>query len=147
LTTRCGRMEVSENVEEYLEALWLSEEAGRPLARITWTAQQIGVSAPSTVEMLKKLEERGLVAYETRKGVKLSEKGRAIARQIIRNHRLTELLMKETLNVSVDEGTVCGIEHHMTEEFADALCTLLKHPRLCPHGNKIPAGECCEKAS
>ncbi|MEM2906180.1 MAG: metal-dependent transcriptional regulator [Candidatus Bathyarchaeia archaeon] len=137
-------MEVSENVEEYLEALWLSEEAGEPLARITWTAQRIGVSAPSTVEMLKKLEERGYVTYTPRRGVKLSEKGRAIARQIIRNHRLTELLMRETLGVNVDEGTVCGIEHHMTEEFADALCTLLKHPERCPHGNKIPTGKCCK---
>ncbi|MFQ6134544.1 MAG: iron dependent repressor, metal binding and dimerization domain protein, partial [Nitrososphaerales archaeon] len=35
------------------------------------------------------------------------------------------------------------IEHHMTEEFADALCTLMKHPRKCPHGNPIPKGRCC----
>ncbi|MEI6425235.1 MAG: FeoA domain-containing protein, partial [Lentisphaerota bacterium] len=27
----------------------------------------------------------------------------------------------------------------------DRICTLLGHPRLCPHGHNIPAGKCCEK--
>jgi DtxR family Mn-dependent transcriptional regulator len=31
----------------------------------------------------------------------------------------------------------------MKNQFTDALCTLLKHPRECPHGNRIPKGECC----
>jgi DtxR family transcriptional regulator, Mn-dependent transcriptional regulator len=38
---------------------------------------------------------------------------------------------------------VCGIEHHMKEIFTDALCTLLKHPKICPHGYHIPEGNCC----
>jgi len=137
-------MEISESVGEYLEALLVSEESGAPLARISWIAQHLGVSPPSAVEMLKKLQEWGYVTYEPRRGVELSEKGRTIARQIIRNHRLIEILMKETLNVNIDEGVVCGLEHHMNEKFTDALCTLLKHPRRCPHGNDIPKGNCCK---
>jgi DtxR family Mn-dependent transcriptional regulator len=93
--------------------------------------------------MLKNLQERGYLTYKPRKGVKLTEKGRSIARQIIRNHRLTEILMKETLNINIDEDIACGLEHHMNKEFADAICTLLKHPRQCPHGNKVPYGKCC----
>jgi DtxR family Mn-dependent transcriptional regulator len=96
--------------------------------------------------MLKKLEKRGLVVYVMREGVRLTEKGRSAATKIIRNHRLFEILMKKTLNKKVDEEVVCGIEHHMSEEFADAICTLLKHPRRCPHGNQIPDGECCRTA-
>lgn len=138
-------MEISESVGEYLEALWVSEESGEPLARISWIAQHLGVSPPSAVEMLKKLEERGYVTYEPRQGVKLRNEGRTLARQIIRNHRLIEVLMKKTLDMDIDEGMVCGLEHHMTIEFADALCTLLRHPRECPHRNKIPGGKCCER--
>ncbi|MEK6929670.1 MAG: metal-dependent transcriptional regulator, partial [Thermoproteota archaeon] len=26
----------------------------------------------------------------------------------------------------------------------DALCTMLKHPRKCPHDHQIPMGECCK---
>ena len=134
----------SENVEEYLEALLVSEEEGRPMAKVGWVARRLGVAPPSVVEMLKRLEERGLVRYSPYMGVGLAEAGRVIARRIVRNHRLVELLMKKTLNIDVDEGIACGVEHHMTEEFTDALCSLLGHPRKCPHGNDIPKGRCCE---
>ena len=45
--------------------------------------------------------------------------------------------------VEIDEEMVCGIEHHMNKQFTDALCTMLKHPRKCPHDNDIPIGDCC----
>ncbi|MGO8806827.1 MAG: metal-dependent transcriptional regulator [Candidatus Bathyarchaeia archaeon] len=134
---------VSESVEEYLETLWISEEKGEKLAHLTWVADHLGIAAPSALEMLKKLEKEGLVVYKVRQGIELTEKGRVIARRIIRAHRLTEVLMKETLKTDIREETVCGMEHHMDEEFMDALCTLLKHPTKCPHGHPIPAGKCC----
>ena len=28
----------------------------------------------------------------------------------------------------------------------DKVCTLLGHPRTCPHGRLIPEGECCRRA-
>ncbi len=136
-------METSECVEEYLEALWISEERGEKLAHLTWVAEHLGISAPSAVEMLKKLEKENLVTYKTRQGVNLTEKGRIIARRIIRAHRLLEVLMKGTLKTDIKEENVCGMEHHMDEEFMDALCTLLHHPKKCPHGNAIPKGKCC----
>jgi DtxR family Mn-dependent transcriptional regulator len=136
-------MSVTESVEEYLETLWISEERGEKVAHLTWVAEHLGVAAPSALEMLKKLEREGLVIYKVREGIELTEKGRAIARRIIRAHRLTEVLMAETLKTNIKEETVCGMEHHMDEEFMDALCTLLKHPTKCPHEHPIPKGKCC----
>jgi len=137
-------LNASENVEEYLEALWVSEEVGGSMAKVVWVAKRLRVAPPSVVEMFKRLEKRGLVKYSPYRGVGLLEAGRVIARRMVRNHRLVELLMKQTLNIDIDEGIACGIEHHMTEKFADALCSLLGHPRKCPHGNDIPKGKCCE---
>ena len=134
---------ISESVEEYLETLWISEEQGEKLAHLTWIADHLGIAAPSALEMLKKLEKEGLVIYKVRQGIELTDKGRKIARRIIRAHRLTEVLMKETLKTDIREETVCGMEHHMDEELMDALCTLLKHPTKCPHGHPIPKGKCC----
>ncbi|MGD0330397.1 MAG: metal-dependent transcriptional regulator [Nitrososphaeria archaeon] len=134
---------VSESMEEYMEALWVSEETGERLAHIKWVAGHLGISAPSAVEMLKKLEKEGLVIYEVRHGIELTDKGREIGRRIIRAHRLIEVLMKKTLKTEIQEQTVCGMEHHMDEDFTNALCTLLKHPRYCPHGSLIPKGKCC----
>lgn len=136
-------MGLSESMEEYLEALWVSEETGERLAHVKWVAEHLGISAPSAVEMLKKLEKEGLVIYETRHGIELTDEGRAIGKRIIRAHRLIEVLMKKTLKTEVQEETVCGMEHHMDEDFTNALCTLLEHPRHCPHGNPIPKGSCC----
>ena len=110
---------VSENVEEYLETLWISEEQGQKLAHLTWIADHLGIAPPSALEMLKKIEKEGLVIYKARQGIELTEKGRKIARRIIRAHRLTEVLMKETLKTDIHEETVCGMEHHMDEELRD----------------------------
>jgi DtxR family Mn-dependent transcriptional regulator len=137
-------MDLSESVEEYLELLYVFEENGEDLVRISKVSEELCISPPSAVQMLKKLEKRGLVDYVKRKGVRLTENGRRAATKIIRNHRLLETLMKKTLNKDIDESVVCGLEHHMSAEFADAICTLLNHPRICPHGNKIPPGSCCE---
>jgi DtxR family Mn-dependent transcriptional regulator len=136
-------MSTSESVEEYLEALLISEERGEKMAHLTWVAEHLGISAPSAVQMLRKMEKQGFVIYNVRQGIELTEEGRGIGRRIIRAHRLIEVLMKETLKTDIREATVCGMEHHMDEEFMDALCTLLNHPGRCPHGNPIPKGKCC----
>jgi DtxR family Mn-dependent transcriptional regulator len=136
-------MSTSEADEEYLEVLWRSEERGQKLVHLSWVADQLGVAAPSAFEMLQKLKKEGLVVYRARQGIELTNKGRKIAKRIIRAHRLTEVLMKETLKTDIREETVCGMEHHMDEEFMEALCTLLNHPTKCPHGNPIPKGKCC----
>ncbi len=139
-------MNLSENVEEYLELLLVFEENGDHLAKISQVSEGLGISPPSAVQMLKKLEGRGLVNYLPREGVQLTEEGRKEATRILRNHRLIETLMKKTLGKDVDEDVVCGLEHHMSEEFANAICTLLGHPRTCPHEKKIPKGKCCRSS-
>ena len=128
---------ISENVEEYLEALWISEEEGEPVTKIDWVAKRLHIKPPSVVEMFKKLAKQGLVKYYPYHGVQLREAGRIIAQRVIRNHRLIELLMK-TLNVEIDENLVCGIEHHVNDTFAKALYTFLGNPKKCPHGKDIP---------
>ncbi len=136
-------MKKSETVEEYLEALWILEEGGHKLSKIIDISSRLKVSAPSAVEMLKKLGRAGYVEYKSYEGIRLTNTGRKIASLIIRNHRLAEVLMKKGLGEKVDEEVVCGLEHHMTVKFANALCRLLDHPRKCPHGNPIPKGSCC----
>ncbi len=133
----------SENIEEYLETLWILKEGGSEIARINQVSEHLGVAAPSAVEMLRKMERMQLVKYLTREGVSLTRKGENEARQIIRNHRLAELLLTEILQTKIDEEAACGLEHHLGEKIADAVCTKLNHPRKCPHGRDIPRGKCC----
>lgn len=132
----------SEHTEMYLKALWVIEENGEVPARINTISKVLKVAAPSVVQMLRRLEEHGYVTYPPRQGAKLTKGGREIGKRMIRNTRLVEALMSNRLKIDVDERVACGLEHDMTEEFSDALCTLLKHPRKCPHGYPIPRGKC-----
>lgn len=131
----------AEHVEMYLKAIWHIKEKNEPV-KISTIAKMLNVRQPSVVQMLKKLNEQGLVNY-SKAGVSLTESGEKVGASMMRNSRLLEVLMDSALKVEIDEEMVCGIEHHMNQQFTDALCTMLKHPRKCPHGHMIPRGSCC----
>ena len=111
--------------------------------KISSIAKLLNVTQPSVVQMLHKLNNDNLVEYKKGNIVQLTTEGDRIGKQMIRNTRLLEVMMKDALRIEIDEEMVCGIEHHMKKKFSDALCTLLKHPRKCPHGHNIPYGQCC----
>ena len=131
----------AEHVEMYLKAIWHIKERKEPV-KISTIAKMLNVRQPSVVQMLKKLNEQNLVNY-SKAGVSLTEGGERVGSSMMRNSRLLEVLMDSALKVEIDEEMVCGIEHHMSKQFTDALCTMLKHPRQCPHGHEIPRGPCC----
>jgi DtxR family Mn-dependent transcriptional regulator len=134
----------SEHVEMYLKAIWHIRER-KEKVKVSSIAKILNVRQPSVVQMLHKLNDANLVKYVKGSAVmKLTTEGEKIGEQMIRNTRLLEVMMKEALKIEIDEEMVCGIEHHMKEIFTDALCTLLKHPRTCPHGYDIPFGNCCK---
>jgi DtxR family Mn-dependent transcriptional regulator len=132
----------AEHVEMYLKAIWHIKERGEEV-KISTIAKMLNVRQPSVVQMLKKLNGQNLVNYN-KAGVTLTEDGERIGSSMMRNSRLLEVLMDSALKVEIDEEMVCGIEHHMNKQFTDALCTMLKHPRKCPHDHEIPMGECCK---
>jgi DtxR family Mn-dependent transcriptional regulator len=132
-----------ESLEMYLKAIWHIAERGNEV-KVSSIAKLLNIKQPSVVSMLHKLDEDNFVEYSKESiSIRITPKGEQIARQMIRNTRLLEILMKDSLRIDIDEEMVCGIEHHMKEVFTDALCTLLKHPVHCPHGHSIPPGKCC----
>jgi DtxR family Mn-dependent transcriptional regulator len=131
----------AEHVEMYLKAIWHIKESGGDV-KISTIAKMLNIRQPSVVQMLKKLNLKNLVEYN-KAGVNLTEEGERIGSSMMRNSRLLEVLMDSALKVAIDEEMVCGIEHHMNKQFTNALCTMLGHPRKCPHIHDIPMGECC----
>ncbi|MBM3905580.1 MAG: metal-dependent transcriptional regulator [Thaumarchaeota archaeon] len=133
----------SEHVEMYLKAMWHLKETGEQI-KVNKIAKILNVRQPSVVQMLKRLNAQNLVIYN-KTGVTMTENGERIAAKMIRNSRLLEMLMTKTLKMDINAKMVCGMEHHMDDYFADALCTLLGHPEKSPRGEKIPRGNCCER--
>ena len=131
----------SEHIEMYLKAIWYIREGGDEV-KVSTIAQLLNVTQPSVVQMLKKLDNLNLLRYTPRE-IEITEEGERVGKQMVRNTRLLEVLMRDALKIQIDEEMVCGIEHHMKLIFTEALCTLLNHPRHCPHGHEIPRGACC----
>jgi len=134
----------SEHVEMYLKAIWYIRERGEDV-KVSSIAKLLNVTQPSVVQMLHKLDDANLLSYNKGNLVEMTPEGQKIGKQMIRNTRLLEVMMKDALKIEIDEEMVCGIEHHMKKIFTYALCTLLRHPRRCPHGHNIPAGKCCKQ--
>ena len=124
--------------EEWIEILWNMFEADD--RNIDSLKKKLGDDFSN--DLLVQLEEEGTVTInreETR--VELSETGRIFARKLIRAHRIGERLIHDVFEVGA-----CELEHIMNIGVVDSICTLLGHPRECPHGKPIPEGDCCRRA-
>jgi len=130
---------VSSAVEEYLEIIYrLQEKSG--VARTSKIVKSLGVAPGTVTNTVKWLEKEDLVTHKPYKGVKLTEKGRKIALQVLRRHRLSERLLADFLHMEWDKihDAACKLEHGITEEITKSLEDALEHPKTCPHGNPIP---------
>jgi DtxR family Mn-dependent transcriptional regulator len=78
--------------------------------------------------------------------ITLTKKGEERARSVIRAHRIAERFFYNVLGRD-SEKEACEFEHNVSEDLVDSICTILGHPRECPHGLPIPKGKCCERAA
>jgi DtxR family Mn-dependent transcriptional regulator len=121
--------------DECLERLWHRRELG----------SSAGADAAGDV-CARALSAEGLADIGADGQVTFSPEGERRARQLVRSHRLAERLVQDVLGQSA-EPSACEFEHLLGTEVVDAICTLLGHPRECPHGYPIPPGECCERSA
>ncbi|MEA3200187.1 MAG: DtxR family transcriptional regulator, Mn-dependent transcriptional regulator [Thermoplasmata archaeon] len=135
---------LSENVEMYLETIYVLTEQGE-LARTRDIAHEWKVSPPSATEMVQKLAAAGFVHYEPYRGASLSPSGLAIGRGVIRKHRLLERFLVDVVGVPADqaEDPACSMEHAIPPAMERWVCELLGHPATGVDGKPIPAGACC----
>jgi DtxR family Mn-dependent transcriptional regulator len=136
----------SRKVEEVLEAIWTSTEAGDP----TLTRVRATTDGGLSDEVLANMQSKGLVSLAgsgEAATVALTLDGRSIAARVMRSHRLAERLVCDVLGASLEsiEAAACEFEHTLSAELTDSICTLLGHPRFCPHGKSIPEGDCCRQ--
>jgi DtxR family Mn-dependent transcriptional regulator len=135
-------MIVSEAAEEILEALWIAhEEKGRDHLKLSELREMPDHAT------LQELLHAGIVERCGEEEVRLTEKGHRHASDAVRRHRLAERLLADLLDIKGEilHDTACGFEHHLHRGVDTCVCTLLGHPRVCPHGHPIPPGKCCEE--
>jgi len=131
-------------LDEYMEALWYITEKEEPCVDNLKKYERRAF----TDEVISRLEQAGYIKIAESGALALTSDGYEKSRQIIRCHRLAERLLADVLGMKpkeTEEGA-CDFEHVIVPEIADSICTLLGHPRECPHGLKIPEGKCCRGA-
>ena len=131
-------------IENYVKAIYM-QTAGQ--ASVAATNSQLAEAlrvAPGTVtSMLKTLDESNLAKYTPYEGVRLTAAGRKLALRILRRHRLIELFLVQTLNLSWDEvhEEAEHMEHAVSDALVDRIDAYLGFPSSDPHGDPIPRAD------
>ncbi|OJW24715.1 MAG: DtxR family iron (metal) dependent repressor [Planctomycetales bacterium 71-10] len=132
-------------VENYVKTIALISDRNPPGAAVATgeLAQAMGVSPGTVTAMLKSLSEAALATYTPYEGARLTDAGRRLALMVIRRHRLLELFLARTLDMTWDEvhEEAEHMEHAVSERLIDRIERFLGHPAVDPHGDPIPAAD------
>jgi DtxR family Mn-dependent transcriptional regulator len=133
-------MERKVRIEELLESLWIFTVEG--------PKEKSDFSLLKDDDAVKDLISMGYVVIQG-KELGLTETGKLEAQKCIRRHRLAERLMTDVFveKSKLVHETSCKFEHLIHKDLEKSICTLLGHPKTCPHGKPIPPGSCCRGAS
>ena len=129
--------------ENYLKHIYkLSRKSDKGVSTNS-LAEQLDTKASSVTDMIKKLAAKKLVDYKKYQGVTLSKKGRKIAVDIIRKHRLWEVFLLEHLGFGGEEVHEVAeeLEHINSDTLIARLDKFLGYPKYDPHGGPIPDSE------
>lgn len=133
--------ELSASAQNHLKVIWgLQEWSDEPVLPST-IAEKTGLRLSSVSGAVSKLAEKDLVEHEPYGAVHLTEKGRRLALEMVRRHRLIETFLVEVLGYGWDEvhDEAEVLEHAVSDLMVERLDKFLGHPVRDPHGDPIPA--------
>jgi DtxR family Mn-dependent transcriptional regulator len=126
--------------ENYLKAIYHLSDSGAKAVLTSEIAETMNTKAASVTDMIKKLSNKNLIAYEKYYGVKITKQGRAEALMVVRKHRLWETFLVQKLQFSWDEvhDVAEQLEHIQSTLLIEKLDEFLEYPTVDPHGHPIP---------
>jgi Mn-dependent DtxR family transcriptional regulator len=112
--------------EDYLEVIYeLVQHKG--YATTIDISEYLNVSSPSVTYMMQRLNDSGHLNYERYRGIRLTDKGTQVAKNIRERHSLLAEFLKI---IGVDEDTANkdaeGIEHHLQPKTLEKLEQFIK---------------------
>ncbi|HXG42215.1 MAG TPA: metal-dependent transcriptional regulator [Dehalococcoidia bacterium] len=126
-------------VEDYLHAIYSLLGEGETVfsARL---ARRMRVTPPTAWATVQRMVRDGLVTLDSKKVIHLTEKGKRLAEDIVRRHRLAERFLTDVLGLGWadchEEAHL--FEHALTPRLEERIVALLGNPTTCPHGSPIP---------
>ncbi len=119
-------------MEEYIEIIHALEiQEGR--AATGRIASKMNVKPSSATEMLRKLQDEGLLKYETYAGATLTDSGRELALELKGKHKaIADFLEIIGVDRSIAERDACQMEHHVGQETMERLKRFVQFASLSP---------------
>jgi len=129
--------------ENYLKAIYGIAGLNNNIVPLSALANEMGVSNAAISEMANKLSRQGYIDYKKYKGIKILGKGKKLAIDVIRKHRLWEIFLIETLGLNWGEvhHEAEILEHSTTDFLIDKIDEYLNFPKTDPHGAPVPNKE------
>ncbi len=131
-------------IENYVKTIYriCTRQDGSPAATGR-LAEALNVSPGTVTCMLKTLKDAGLAEYKPYEGARLTEAGRTLALRVLRRHRLIELFLAKTLDLTWDEvhDEAENMEHAVSDLLVDRIDEYLGFPGTDPHGDPIPRAD------
>lgn len=130
----------SSTVENYLKAILHLQGEGRGSTTVGEISRELEVTPGTVTIMMRHLKERGLVAYEPRRGLSLKPRGVTEAMKVVRRHRLIETFLVEVMGLDWSEVHEEAeiLEHVISDRLLDRINEMLGEPTHDPHGDPIP---------
>jgi DtxR family transcriptional regulator, iron-dependent repressor len=129
----------SEVIAHYLEAIYYIRAEGEAV-RSARLADWLGVSRPTVTAALRRMDRDGMVRFNARKEIELTQRGDAAAAAIVRRHRIVERWLSDVLGLDwvAADAEAERLEHAVSQAVEEKLYHALGKPKTCPHGNPIP---------
>ena len=130
---------LSEAIEDYLKEILRLEEDVRPtpgqrqgLVANKALAERMAVRPASVTKMLRRLSELGLLEYVPYAGVRLTDRGRKVALEVSRHHRLLETYLHRALGYSWEEvhAEAERLEHAISEDLEARIAAQMYLPAI-----------------
>ena len=136
-------MHISHKEEDYLKTIGQLSNWGEKYVSTNELSSIMLSSPPAITDMVKRMFVKGIVLYRKYQGVKLSKKGNALAKIIIRRQRLWQFFLVDKLKIELDEvGTISeNLKHINSEILINRLDDYLGNPIYSPFGEVIPNKE------
>jgi len=121
--------EIPESYQRYLDEIYsISRKKKGGWITNKEISESLNVKPASVSGMLKNLRQKGFINWAQRGSIRLTEKGKKVAKQLNETHILLIKFFSRVLKIK-DERLVdklsCDIEHHITKDVSKSLRNFL----------------------
>jgi len=118
---------LSASIEDYLETIYEYLEKSNKIKAVD-ISKKLNVSRASVTEALQKLAQKEYIIYEKNHPIELTEKGIAIAKEVMHKHHILCEFFTGILKIEREEAEInaCRIEHVITQNAFEKIEKLVK---------------------